>query len=214
MLRAAQHDLPGFEQLPNRFIRDANPGLFGQVIRQPLKRPEGVGQPEAAWASSHHLKQLLDISRCDFGRCSRHRAIFESFDSLAEIPFQPGADGLIIFTHDLGNGWRRQSLFCCQQHDLGAGPQSHISRRSIQLGQCLYCFWCRIGDHDWCSHGSLLLPISVSHFRNCFLIVLSAKTRMILGNGEVRPHPLTPSPCIVHGEGEPRQLTGNHIRVA
>src|SRR5215469_9053494 len=84
VMRAAQHDLLGFEQLPNRFIRDPNTGLLGQVIRQPLERPEGGGQPEAAWASSYRLKQLLDIGRGDFGRCSRHRSILESFDTLPE----------------------------------------------------------------------------------------------------------------------------------
>ena len=41
---------------------------------------------------------------------------------------------------------------------------------------------------------------------------VSAKAGKIPGNVEDRPHPLTPSPCIVHGEGEPYPLPDSCIR--
>lgn len=121
VLGTAQHDLPVFEQLANGFIRHPNARLLGQVISQSLERPHRVRLPQAARPPPHHKEQLLCIRLRDLGRCSWHRSIFQSFDPFGKIPFEPVADGLVIFAYNGCNGRSGQSLLSSQKHDLSTG---------------------------------------------------------------------------------------------
>lgn len=142
MLRLAKDNLMAAQKMTHRFRRNEDASLLSQILGEALKRPPGVGSPQAARSPPHAGEELFVGGFGCFCWDSGSGSIRQSIDPLCTMAFEPTSDGLIILadnrsdarsTHLPSQLWttmsacRIQSAGPCR---LPANFRTHRSSRS------------------------------------------------------------------------------------
>jgi hypothetical protein len=122
----AEHHAGLFQGAPDRFIRDPKRRALGQVIDQPLERPEGVGEPSTPGPPAHGSKPCRPIGLGHVGGAARARRLVHTVEAFREVAGEPTPHRRLARADDGGHLGHLEPRFCGKEDHRRAGAPPRI----------------------------------------------------------------------------------------